>query len=197
MGYKVLSNVFSSGVAVVSEINPNALRKIDIPNIKNFDSLAPSSTILNNTSDIIPTTAVAKVDINPAAVKQLESVPGATLYKTKATSILENYPKASLKGITALAAAGYITYLVGIEGLSLEDAIANLVETIVEATAEVVDTVVDTTGGAIGDIVSGILSGIFGENWFLYVQIVGGVFAFAFILKIMITIRSVLSFVRK
>lgn len=201
MGFKVGKNIFSSGISVVADINPSALKKLDIPDISSFtkkiDNLTPSSGTINNAVDGIPTSSIAKVEINPAAIKQLESVPGAQLYAKQANGVLSKFPKASFKGITALAAAGYLTYLVGIEGLTLEEALEKLGEVVADAVEEVVDTVVDSgVAGAVLDsiftVVDAFMSGIFGDNWLFYGKIAIGAVVFAFIAKIFFAMKMLL-----
>ena len=201
MGFKVGKNIFSSGISVVADINPSALKKLDIPDISSFtkqiDNLAPSSGTINNIADGIPTSTIAKVDINPAAIKQLESVPGAQLYAKQADGVLSKFPKASFKGITALAAAGYLTSLVGIEGLTLEEALEKLGEVVADAVEDVTDAVVDSgVGEAIIDsifsVVDAFMSGIFGDNWLFYGKIALGAVVFAFVAKIFFALKMLL-----
>lgn len=200
MGFKVGKNIFSSGISVIADINPSALKKLDIPDISNFtkkiDNLTPSSGTISNSLDV-PTSSLTKVEINPAAIKQLESVPGAQLYTKQADGVLSKFPKASFKGITVLAAAGYLTYLVGIEGLTMEEALQKLGEVVADTVEGVTDAVVDSGVGeaiidSIFNVVDAFMSGIFGDNWLFYGKFAIGAVVFAFIAKILFTLKKLL-----
>lgn len=120
-------------------------------------------------------------------LKKFETQPGASTYASKVTTFIAKNPKLSAAGVSTLAAAGYVAYLVS-SGYTVEEALDKLGSIVTDTVEDVADTLTDGTL-SIGD---SILKGIFGDDYLTYFKIAAGVVASVLILKIILVIKQFL-----
>ena len=128
------------------------------------------------------TTAAKKIDL-ASSLKKFETFPGAASNLSRVSTFISKNPKLAASGISGLAAAGYVAFLMS-NGLSFDDSLQKLGDLIEDTIEDVVDTTTDIVGGGASAVLTGFLKGIFGENYMYYMYVFGVIFFMMIILKL-------------
>ena len=178
---------------LVTDLNFGKVTSAITTSTKNLDVSDITSALKKTTTNLVDSTASAtkKTASDVASsLKKFEGFPGAQARLSQVTTAMAKHPKISAVGITGLAAAGYVAYLMG-EGATFEEAIGELADLVEDVAEDIVETAVDKATSAITGTTGILLEGIFGENYMYYVYGGGSIFLLIVIMRIVAMVKMV------
>lgn len=178
---------------LVTDLNLSKITSAVTTSTKTLDVSDITSALKKTTTNLVDssTTAAKQTAADVASsLKKFEGFPGAQARLGQVTTAMAKHPKIAAVGITGLAAAGYVAYLMG-EGATFDEAMNELVDLVTDVAEDVAETVVDKATGAITGTLSILLEGIFGENYMYYVYGGGSIVLLVVILRIIAMIKMV------
>lgn len=147
--------------------------------LKKIDTSAITSSITKSSDELADVTATVtkKTDVTDVAssLKKFETFPTTPSTLKRATSFMAENPKLSAAGLTLTASAGYISFLMS-TGLSLDEALEQLGDLVEDTVEKVADTTTSVVFGGSSAVLSGLFKGILGENYKIYLAVIGAVF---------------------
>lgn len=168
---------FSKITSGIADSSSTTIKKVDLSSF----TTTLKKTDLTSAGDVT-SSVTKKVDIGDS-LKKFETFPGAASNLSRVSSFVAKNPKLAAAGISGLAAAGYVAFLMA-DGATFEEATEKLKGLVGDGIEAAVDTTADVFGGIAGSAVDGALTGLLGENYMYYVYAIAVVMVMVMMLKL-------------